>query len=283
MARTPEEIYELIDKEQATLASLSGLDSSGYSQFLSELKSGSKVSDFKLFKWIMAVAQSLHEDQFDTFLALVEAKLAAARPGDLKWYRQKMLEFQYGDELTYIDGLFQYEQIDVEKRIIGHVAIEEDANNVVKIKCAHGDEDKTPLDAEEIAAAAFYVGLIKPPGVKTQVASLQGEWLKITADIYYDPTLVNSAGSAIEGFSNPAKDAIEAFLFNLPFTGILSLTDLEEAAMAAPGIKDCIITAAQKSAYSPVSFSNIGRYYTPSTGYMFLHGTSTLNYIESPV
>ena len=115
MANSIKEIYNQIIQEKERMSSLDAL---GYDKdpavthadaLLADLDSGSKVSIWRLWAYVVAVVIYFHEKMWDLFRAEVETKLKAI-PGTDIWLANECRKFQYPGVLTLLpDGTYGYE------------------------------------------------------------------------------------------------------------------------------------------------------------------------------
>ena len=85
-----------------------------------------------------------------------------------------------------------------------------------------------------------------------------------------DIITVDSTGVRIDGTSvHPIKDAINAFLDDLPFNGLFVLNNLIAALQAIEGVRIGDVVSAQAN-YGATPYVVIGYEYTPDAGYMIL-------------
>ena len=82
--------------------------------------SGSKVSEWRLWVWVTAVAIWTLEKLFDIFKIEVEERIAATRVHTRRWYREKALAYQYDDTLNESDV---YDVIDPDKQIVKYASV----------------------------------------------------------------------------------------------------------------------------------------------------------------
>ena len=100
MARTLQEIEAQIIAEKDTRPELAGLTST------------SATAIWRLWVYIIAFAIWTQEVLFDKYQAEMRDMIDDLRPGTLRWYQQKCLEYQFGDVLQYINGQYVYDPID---------------------------------------------------------------------------------------------------------------------------------------------------------------------------
>ena len=229
MARTIQEIQaEIIAAKQADAN-------------LSELTSTSKTAIWILWTYVTAVGIWTLEKLFDTHKNEVEEIIYNMKPHSLLWYANRSRDFQYGHDLPadsdrYDNSALTDEQV-AESKIISHASvIEVDRGLRIKVaKTVVGDLG--PIEIAEKEAFAEYMQRIKDAGVFLNIDSLPPDALRLNLDIFYNPLILDAYGARIDGTaSNPVKDAISAYLRNLPFNGMLVAAFLIDALQAVDGV-----------------------------------------------
>jgi len=242
MARTILEIYEDIIKEKETHSTLLGLAPSheNADNFLKDLTSDSKVAVWRLWAFLMSIAIHTHEILMDIFRKEVDAIAAAAPAGTPKWYQKKMLEFQFGDPLVYINNHYVYNPVDLTKQIIKRCAIEERSNGVVVVKLAKENNGvPEPLSTPERDAANSYAHKIKFAGTRLAVISIPADQITLKYDVFYDPVI--PLEKAIEN----CEMMVNEYLSNLPFNAALNITHFTDALQKAEGVLDPVFRSAK--------------------------------------
>ena len=290
MARTTDEIYDalIVEKElQSDLAPLLPNPETA-SDLLSELTSGSKVAIWRL--WLRIVAWGIHQHEviFDAHKAEITAFADTLIGGTKRWLQEQCFLFQIGDVLTYntVTSRFGYSTINTANQIVKRASVLE-AGGQLRIKVAKetsGVPEK--LDISELSAFQVYISQIKFAGTNVIVTSNDADELQITYTIYYDPLLMDSNGALIsDGGVFPVEDAIEDFISNLPFDGVLNLTELTDAVQNAVGVKDPVLVSAL-ARYGVNPFAAITREYVADAGYMKIDPSNPLNttitYVAEP-
>lgn len=270
MARTITEIYDEMVAEKQSMPTLQGLQPAiDHSQtLLNDLTSKSKVAIWRLLFFVVAVAIWVHEVIFDKHKAEIEARANEVIPGTAKWYRDQCMLFQYGDPLVYLNRIYQYATIDETKQIIKRTAVIE-ANGQVRIKVAKlANGLPVPLSTSELTAFSAYVNQIKFAGTNIAIISHPADKLKISYDVTYNPLVMNGNGELIENTSiKPVEDAINNYIQNLPFNGILNLTKLTDAVQMAKGVIDPVLNSAEAT-YGNLAYAPILKNYNANAGYM---------------
>ncbi len=279
MARTLSEIYLAIVAEKNNQTTINTLQPAIDSEqtLLDDLCASSKVADWRLFVYIIAVAIWLHENIWDLFKAEVDSIVESAIPGTSRWYQSVAFIFQYGDALSWIDNKFKYETVDVTKQIIKRSATIE-TGGVLYIKVAKlNGNDPVKLDAGELTAFRTYINDIKFAGTNISIISADADRLKLTLNIIYDPLVLASNGSLLTNSAIfPVEDAINDYLAGIVWAGTFNLTKLIDAIQVAQGVVDPILTTVEGKAYGGI-YNIINQNYQSISGYMIIDPDNLLN------
>jgi len=209
---------------------------------LEKLSSSSAVAVWRLWVYVTAVAIQFHETIFDLFRKEVETKIAARQAGTPSWYVARAKEFQVGDTLQVINGVATYATIDPEKQIVTRASYKEAEDGdaiVLQMKVAKGElGSEEPLSNEEKFQLGAYLERIKFAGTKLQVVSLNGDKLRLTAEIFFDGIY------AVATVRDAVEAAINNYLLNLDFDGLVYVNKIIDAIQAVPGVIDVKITSA---------------------------------------
>lgn len=247
------------------------------------LTNNSRVSIWILFTYCIAVCQWTCENLYDAFVAMVNALLAQKMPHTAQWYASMSKAFLYGQQLipdsdTYDTSLLTDDQITAAQIISYAAAIEQVVNNrvVLRIKVAKLiNGDLGPLSSDELAAFTAYMTRIKDAGVALVITSTIADGLKASIDFYYDPLILNGAGSRNDGTATtPVQDAASNFLSNLPFNGVYSVNQFNDALQGVQGYKDLRINYALTQ-YGSLPYSAVNINYIPDSGYLRFLNPST--------
>lgn len=270
MARTISEIYNEMVAEKESMSSLSDLQPNidDSQTLLSDLTSTSKVAVWRLLLWIVAFGIWTHEVIFDAHKAEIKARAKELITGTRLWYRDQSLIYQHGDALVWNGQKYLYEFPDESKQIIKRCAVIEGGGQVrIKVAKVVSDEP-AKLDASEESAFSAYTEKIKFAGTNILIISEDADLLRIYMSIKRDPLVLNADGSLIsDGATFPVNDAINAYIKNLPFDGVLSLSALVDAVQAAQGVVDPKLVSAEAK-YGDLTYANIDREYTANAGHM---------------
>lgn len=184
MARTVNQILTQMQQELALQPKL-----------VAELTSPSRVSIYGLWLYIMAVSIALFEQVLDIYTATIEAFIGKAGVGTLPWVRDRILEFQAGDSVTYNNGVVSYPVVDTTARIVTRCSVSQGGNKTVNIKVAKSEPPEA-LTSGELQEIQFYAKQITFAGTQISVTSNDADFLYVNADIYFDGQLPESTVSA---------------------------------------------------------------------------------------
>lgn len=273
MARTIDQIFNSLLEEKARHAELDVLDST------------SRTSIYRLLLYVFAVCAWALENLWDLFRAETDDKIAKQTLGKAPWYQQMALAFQYGYNLPsnsdkYDNSALTDQQVAAAK-IVQYAAVTE-ADGKLQVKVAKKENNSpAPLTDPQKAAFTDYMGRIKFGGVKITVKSQVADALKLTLTVWYNPLVVKSDGSYIDGSGNtPVKDAINEYLNKLPFNGEFSEMSLVDYLQGVRGISKVKLLLAQAK-YGLNAFENINEHYIPDAGYLQVADENlTINYQE---
>ena len=222
MARSKESIRDLMDIAQAAESSLSGLNNP------------SQTAVFNLEKDVIAQEMNLHEQLWDELRDDLETQIAAAPPASPAWIQAQVLKFQYDatnpQVLQLINFAPSYPVIDTDLQIVTRCSVKTDLNKIVKIKVAKSDPPAT-LAALEYSSLKGYLNNIMPAGVGFDLVNLDGDRLYVDAEVFYNGEYTSSIQSNVEA-------AINAYLANIPFDGLVRISELEDSIQAVAGVTD---------------------------------------------
>ncbi len=273
MARTISEIYdELITakESQPDLSTLTPADDTA-DDLKTDLTSNSVVAIWRLWLWIVAVGSHTVELLIDKHRSEVETFVANKEWGTLSFLRQKALEFQFGDSLTWNGSQFVYATITPANQIVKRAAVVVSGQQV-QFKIAKLDNDDLPeklSTAEQNAFLSYIDGLVYA-GTQFVVISDDPDDVKLDMEIVFDPLVLASDGSLItDSNAFPVIDAINEFISNLPFNGVLNLTSLIDTLQAIDGVVDPVLNDAFAK-YGGFTYSTIDKNLIPFAGHAIL-------------
>jgi hypothetical protein len=240
---------------------------------LSGLTSTSQSAIWLLWTWVVATTQWTLEHLFDAHKNEVAAIIATQKPHTLQWYVAKAKAFQKGVLLPPDTDVYDVAPpTDPDLLIIAYAAAVE-LTGMVRIKAAKQSGGVLTQLGADLPAFKAYMGRIKDAGVRLQITSDDPDILQLSLGVYYDPLILDSSGARLDGTSStPVKDAVKAFLENLPFNGLFVLNYLIAALQAVEGVRIGHVSTAQAK-YGSLPFAAIPVEYLPDAGYMVLDET----------
>ena len=268
MARTVTEIHQSILDSIAADAILAPL-----------LTSTSKTAIFRLLSYIFAYAAWSVEVILDSVLAEIKGIIATMKPHRPRWYAQKCRDFQYGYALDIdsdeYDNTGITDDLIAASKIIKYVAVIDQERGIL-IKVATGVDEITPLNTAQKNAFTEYIKRIKDAGVKVTINSLPADKLKCSLKLYYDPLVLKSDGSRVDGSDGePVQTALKNYLKNLPFNGLFVIEYLVDALQKVDGVEIPHIVNAFSS-YGSSPFVLIESQVLPDSGYLRFENDSDL-------
>ena len=247
----------------------------------------SKVSLESLLLYIVAFAQWTLEKLFDTHTQEVTDYIATMKPHTLRWYQEKAKAFLYGFNL--IDGTDQFDTTGksddeiTQAQVVKFAAVTE-SGATLYLKIA-GEESGRPkkLDASQKAAFEAYLHEYKDAGVRVDVTSEQGDYLRLSLDVYYNPLLLTATGQSKNDGTYPVEDAIKSYIEQLPFNGEYRNNALVDAIQQATGVVMVQLHSAAQSVDN-VTYNPVAAFCTPFAGYFEydrdgVKTIQTINYI----
>ena len=267
MAQTTGEVQAEMDTEQAAQAALVTLNST------------SNTAIYTLWKYITATIIVFFEEVMDAFQTDVQDIINNNQYGTDPWWYGKLLAFQYGDLLVFLNNIYQYAVIDTTKQIVGFCSINS-LNGIVQIKvAANVNGQPGVLSADQLNGVISYCSQIQPSGIRFSVLSLPADVLKFIGNIYYD------AAGDITVIQPAVEAAVNNYLANLNtvvtsaagapitknFDGSIYVDKLINAIQAVPGIigpQVEVITIAAKNGGS--GYTDFTSSYQPESGYFII-------------
>ena len=233
-------------------------------------KQFSRISLESLLLYIVAFAQWTLEKLFDTHTQEVTDYIATMKPHTLRWYQEKAKAFLYGFNL--IDGTDQFDTTgkgddEIAKAQVVKFAAVTESGATLYLKIA-GEESGRPkkLDASQKAAFEAYLHEYKDAGVRVDVTSEQGDYLRLSLDVYYNPLLLTATGQSKSDGTYPVEDAIKSYIEQLPFNGEYRNNALVDAIQQTTGVVMVQLHSAAQSVDN-VTYNPVAAFCTPFAGY----------------
>ncbi len=187
--------------------------------------------------------------------AKIEQRMDSITYGSVAWWHSRILGYQEGHGLEYNSDsyLFEYSVVDESARIVKFAAVTEVVDTVTKLKIRVNKADFGILSSAELGLLESYVRRIGPPGLHYVLESNAPDLLRIVFQVIYDPLVLNRDGEKIIGGNKPAVEAVEKFVANLTYGGVLNVNKLIDAIQSAEGVVDVV--------FSPISHAAEGESY----------------------
>ena len=234
MARNISTIYDSIIDYKESRSELDGLNST------------SQTAIYKFWAYVTSVAIYTLELLWDLFKIEIEDILDKRINGTNDWYAQKALDYQDGDKLTVLgteDNVYLgYSVISEDNKIITRAAYSEDTvsgeKGRLRLKVAKGDTSSlSELDAGERGRFNEYITKIKFAGTNILVISEPADTIDISdTTVYHDGTRTD------DDVKEDVLEAINNYLINLPFDGIIFFEKYRDAIQAVEGVSDVHIS-----------------------------------------
>ncbi|WP_196039242.1 hypothetical protein [Bacteroides nordii] len=201
----------------------------------------SKVSIEAVLIYIFSSSVWVLEQMWESFKTETEQRIDDAYVTSLSWYYKKALDFQKGDALEFDSKTYSYIYpiIDVNKQIVKNVAIRQVTDeNVTKLKVYFSDENKQPLSPDLRTSFETYMREIGAAGTHYLFVSEAPDPLRVHLRIYYDPLVLDSTGTRLEGGGKPVEETVESYLNALEYGGTFYASKLIDMIQTAQGVKD---------------------------------------------
>lgn len=212
------------------------LDAKNADPTLSTLTSTSQTAKWNLYYFIVASCIAIFEQLQDIFKTELETIASTAAPSTPQWTRNKVLKFQTGDvaELNTTTYVIEYPTINTANQILTRCAVITAPNRTVLIKVAKGNPP-TPVSVGELAELQSYVETFNPAGIAFTLINDNSDKMEVAATIYY-----NGQYSAV--ISTNVVAALNSYMANLPFNGVISTQAVVDAMQAVEGVISVSLT-----------------------------------------
>lgn len=236
----------------------------------------SKVSVESLLFYIVACATWVLENLFDRHKKDVEERIEAILPHRPKWYRDKVLGFMKDKTLVADTDHYDTEgmsESDIEAaHVVKYAAATENADaSILTIKVAGDAEGKRqPLDTDTEGQLVAYIAEIKDAGVRVNLVNQTPDAFNCEVDIYFDAMLLS------ENVEASCREAITAYIENLPFNGEYSNMSLVDELQKIDGVRIVELRGSETMVSGESTPTEINARYTPTSGY-FKTGNIKLN------
>ncbi|WP_042367910.1 hypothetical protein [Bacteroides neonati] len=239
MARTIEEIGK--GMKQALVADATIQEAYGLVPGRTFEEQFSKVSIEATLIYVVASAIWLLERIWDAFREETQQRIDESYVTSQPWYYAKALAFQKGDSLAFDEKTysFRYLSEDEAKRVIKHVAIRQVTDeNLTKLKVYFSGANKQPITGDVRSSFEAYMREIGAAGTHYLFVSQAPDTLRVHLHIYYDPLVLDSTGTRLEGGGKPIEETIEKYLNALEYGGVFYASKLVDMIQTTPGVRD---------------------------------------------
>jgi hypothetical protein len=212
------------------------LDAKNADPTLSELTSTSQTAKWNLYYFIVASCIAIFEQLQDLFKIDLETIASTAAPSTPQWTRNKVLKFQTGDvaELNTTTFVIEYPTITTANQILTRCAVITAPNRTVLIKVAKS-EPPAPVSGGELAELQSYVETFNPAGIAFTLINEESDKMEVAATIYYNGQYSSVVATNVEA-------ALNSYMANLPFNGIISTQAVVDAMQAVEGVISISLT-----------------------------------------
>lgn len=238
--RTTEEIKKQMT--DAVLANSTLRDAFGLTQGQEWDTQVSSVNILNLIIYIVAMAIRTLEWLHDQFRAEVEERIAAAFPGTISWYWNKVMQFRYGYAVNEYGVYDDAALADDTTLIITHCAVME-VDNGILVKVNKGADTYEILEPEELEALRAYVNTIKFAGTTAQVESYLPDRVSVRLKIWRNPQVLGPDMRTLVGQRDVIREALKKYLDGIAYGGVLNKTKLIDAIQQVEGVVDVTIAS----------------------------------------
>lgn len=212
------------------------IDAKNADPTLSALTSTSQTAKWNLYYFIVASCIAIFEQLQDLFKTYLETIAATAAPSTPQWTRNKVLKFQTGDvaELNTTTFVIEYPTINTANQILTRCAVVTSPNRTVLIKVAKSDPPE-PVSVGELAELQSYVETFNPAGIAFTLINEDSDKIEVAATIYF-----NGQYSAV--IQSNVEAALNNYMANLPFNGVISTQSVVDAMQGAEGVISLSLT-----------------------------------------
>lgn len=226
--------------------------------------SDSKVSEWRLWTYIIAVAINAFEIILDLFRSEIETLTNKITPGTVRWYAEMCYRFQNNHKLLFDDktAMLFYEKDAPEDRIVKIVAISEKEKKLL-IKAAKIDNNNKilPLSLEEKYNFTAYIDAIKFAGVVTDVVSTSGDKIRYGLQVWFEPSIPHTL------VRENVIAALSSFKTALGFDSMIYTQKFMDAVMTASGVVTCKLVTLERKGASDEDFKPVDIFSELESGY----------------
>lgn len=234
----------------------------------------------KALFWAIASKLYIHELFWSLFRKEIDTLIADQKVHTKRWYENLAKSFQLGHDLVWLDDRFKYAEIDEESQIIKHCAVVH-VGNKLRFKVATTDisGNTQPCTGAQMTALRSFLQETKDAGVFIFVTSGNGDLIKITVDIYFDPLVLSSEGNLLDGGEPIVAQTIEKWIEGINFNGRLIVPKFQDMIEEIQGVKFADNPNIEVALPSQGTYTTLtSPIYVPDSGYFQLENLN-LNFI----
>jgi hypothetical protein len=250
--------------------------------------SNNKFSRRRIWTYVVAYCIWILENIMDVFKAEIDETIFNKNPHTLKYLENLVLAFQYGYDLMPDKGYYDNTGLSNEdiaaSKIIAHCSIT-NKGRILAIKVAKNNgSDLTPLSNTELMALLAYLKRVMDAGVFYAVINEAADSIKFSADVYYNPMLIDANGISIFDGTPVVKNTIKNYLKQLPYNGKYSLQKQVDELQKIDGVEDVKLNLITVKSAVGASYETVEVFYLPISGYLRILNEVTdltLNFIAA--
>ncbi len=235
----------------------------------------------KALFWAFSTIIYIHEMYWVLFKKEVQTLIDNQKVHSLNWYQNLAKNFQIGYDLIWLDDRFKYEEVDEDSKIIKHCAVVH-VGNKLRFKVATTDQsgNTQPCDNTQITALKSYLQETKDAGVFIFVTSGNGDLIKISLDVYFDPLVLSSNGELLSNGSPIVSNTIEQWIQGINFNGRFIKPKFQDMVEEIEGVKFAVVNSIEVALPNQQTYTTLTNpIYVPDSGYFQLQSLD-INYIS---
>lgn len=248
------------------------------------LPNTSTVAKFTNWTYIVAFAINALENIWAILLQDIEDVIASGAPETAKWIQDQALKFQYeasNPQVAIIKPDFSvgYPIVNTALRIITKCSVVGNGAGGILIKVT---TDAGPLSGPQLTAFTSYMDIILGPDINFQIINANADIIAVYAEVYFD-------GQYSGSIENDIETILKNYLANLPFNGIVKLSEISDTVKKITGVTDFVFTSVIATPDGGTGINMVIaktwqlREYTTNAGYIINDGgnpfSTTLTYI----
>lgn len=216
------------------------------------LTSPSLTAIYNLWCYIMASAINLFEQVQDLYITNAESEALKTPPGSALWVQNQTFNYQYdpsGSPATNVavinpDFSVGYATKDTSFNIVSLCSVNTATNGLINIKVAQGDVvgGYSAITGTALTQLDGYLTEVVGAGINHNLISQDADYLAIYGNVYYQNgyagVIQANVMAAIKGYLNSISISNQTNNQAVNYTGIVKLSGLESAMLAAEGVVD---------------------------------------------